>query len=1306
VFITRQGAELRLNGDPYRFTGINIYNANSDGTCGPAFGAGPELDEALSLIGSGAMVMRAWFFQSMATVDGQRDWSAFDHTLSTAAGRGVLVIPTLANQWPDCEPASGFKAETWYETGYTQPDPSGTVSYRDFVAEVVDRYKNDPTIAFWQLMNEAEVKPSQNSAVCSADAAGLLESFAADVSGLIKSIDQNHLVSLGTIGSGQCGAQEDEYHQVHSVPTIDLCEFHDYDATATIPGDQFNGLQVRLDQCAQLGKPLFVGEMGMTPEQAGGGLHQRADAFSSKFRAQFGAGSVGEVLWAWYEAAPVSLSSLDIHRSDPLLRVLAGALNPGIRAIGAGGWHNCAITSSDDIKCWGSNFSGNLGDGSMDQRNRPVDVAGYAGATTVSGGTNHTCASAASGSVTCWGQNSSGELGIGIPVTHRATPQESVVGIDDARAVDAGAAHACALREEGVATCWGSSGSGQLGSGFPVGSGVQGPANVVSPEPFQQIVAGNSHTCGVTVDGGAKCWGSSASGQVGDGDQFSTSPRATPVDVVGLTSGVIKVAPGGAHTCALTVGGVKCWGSRHAGQLGDGQINQLSVAHTPVDVIGLPDGIQAVASGAHHTCVITSAGSLLCWGDNDYGQLGNGSNSDSPTPVAVTGMSADVLAVTGGERHTCALRDDGSVWCWGDGANGQLGNGSTAASNVPVEVDFEGGPADSTPPTVTLTTPENGAVYTVGQSVAASYSCEDEPGGSGLQTCQGDVDDGEEIDTSSTGTFTFTVTARDGDLNETIVDHTYIVNDVSGGDADGDGLLNEWETDGIDADADGTIDLHLEAPPYNADPDHKDVFVEIDYMDCSQGGCDAGVTSHAPTAGALGDVEAAFDAAPLANPDGVDGVTLHAMVDEQVPEILLIDFGGVGGNLAYDGDYDELKSGDPDLGCDGAFGTPAERNAAECETLLAARALAFHYAVFGEDYSANHSSGVAEIFGNDLMVTLGGWSATNLTKVGGLRSAEAGTFMHELGHNLGLFHGGFESTNCKPNYLSVMSYPLQFAYADPTRPLDYSQEELAPLDEFDLAEPDGINGPAGRYTIFGVNGQTRVSRADEGVDWNGDGDVVDLNVVSDVNFIDVSSGCSGAQDNDVHASFDDWSNLFYTFQGVPSFVGGVHPVEDDPEVTEDDAVAIAESVDFDGDGTSNADDTCPADANDLDGDGLADSCDPDNRVLIDIKPGSSTNPIQRGAAGSTPVAILSSATFSAPARVMQSSLTFGRTGTETSFVKCDAPQDVNGDGRLDLVCKFDTKKSGFQLGNTVGVLRGRTVAGARFEGTDVVTIKK
>jgi hypothetical protein len=159
-------------------------------------------------------------------------------------------------------------------------------------------------------------------------------------------------------------------------------------------------------------------------------------------------------------------------------------------------------------------------------------------------------------------------------------------------------------------------------------------------------------------------------------------------------------------------------------------------------------------------------------------------------------------------------------------------------------------------------------------------------------------------------------------------------------------------------------------------------------------------------------------------------------------------------------------------------------------------------------------------------------------------------------------------------------------------------------------------------------------------------------------------------------------------------------------VTEDDAVAIAESVDFDGDGTSNADDTCPADANDLDGDGLADSCDPDNRVLIDIKPGSSTNPIQRGAAGSTPVAILSSATFSAPARVMQSSLTFGRTGTETSFVKCDAPQDVNGDGRLDLVCKFDTKKSGFQLGNTVGVLRGRTVAGARFEGTDVVTIKK
>ena len=412
-FIQRQGAQLTLNGQPYRFTGLNIYNANSNGSCAADMQSGSALDDAFANMGSGVTVIRAWFFQSFATTNGQRDWTAFDHTLSVAAAHGIRVIPVFANQWPDCEPASGYKDETWYQTGYTQPDPSGTVSYRDFVAEVVARYANDPTVAFWQLMNEPQVTTDSTSGICSANAEQRLESFATDVSGLVKSIDNNHLVSLGSIGSGQCGLANDDYRQIHAIPTIDLCEFHDYDPTAPIPGDQWNGMQVRFDQCAQLNKPLFVGELGTTPAQAGGGLTQRAQLYATKLQAQFDAGSVGELLWAWYEAAPPSVGSLDIHRSDPALGVLANAFTPNFTSIGSGPFHTCVTTTAGTVKCWGYNNGGALGDGTTINRNRPVDVAGIpSGASAVDGGGNHTCALVGS-SVECWGSNGNGEIGQG-----------------------------------------------------------------------------------------------------------------------------------------------------------------------------------------------------------------------------------------------------------------------------------------------------------------------------------------------------------------------------------------------------------------------------------------------------------------------------------------------------------------------------------------------------------------------------------------------------------------------------------------------------------------------------------------------------------------------------------------------------------------------------------------------------------------------------------------------------------------------------------------------------------------------------
>ena len=189
----------------------------------------------------------------------------------------------------------------------------------------------------------------------------------------------------------------------------------------------------------------------------------------------------------------------------------------------------------------------------------------------------------------------------------------------------------------------------------------------------------------------------------------------------------------------------------------------------------------------------------------------------------------------------------------------------------------------------------------------------------------------------------------------------------------------------------------------------------------------------------------------------------------------------------------------------------------------------------------------------------------------------------------------------------------------------------------------------------------------------------------------------------------DWDYLAYEFMFFGEVADGVHDSAQEligQELTADDAEQTAASVDFNGDGVPNSEDTCPADPQDMDGDGVGGSCDEDNVASIDIKPGSMDNPIKRGSSGTTPVAILSTTTFSAPARVVLTSLTFGRTGDEASFKKCDAPRDVNGDGRLDLLCHFTTTKTGFQLGDTLGYLHGLTIGGASFVGTDRVKIIK
>ena len=347
--------------------------------------------------------------------------------------------------------------------------------------------------------------------------------------------------------------------------------------------------------------------------------------------------------------------------------------------IAAGGAHTCALLDSGDVKCWGDNGSGQLGDGTTVDKNTPVDVIGLSsGVQEISAGVEHTCVVLDSGGVMCWGHSGEGQLGDGTTLWVNTTPVD-VSGLTfDVQAVTTGGWHTCALLTSGGMKCWGDNNTGQLGDGTTEDKTT--PVDVIGlSSGVQAIAAGFYHTCALLTSGGVMCWGYNWFGQLGNGISGIDEYETTPVDVSGLSSGVQTIVAGRYSTCALlTSGGIKCWGSNGSGQLGNGIYGIDEHETTPVNVSGLSSGVQAIAAGYWHTCALLDSGDVKCWGDNGSGQLGNGISGDNEhetTPVDVSGLTSDVQAVAAGGRHTCAVLTSGGVMCWGYNEWGQLGNG-------------------------------------------------------------------------------------------------------------------------------------------------------------------------------------------------------------------------------------------------------------------------------------------------------------------------------------------------------------------------------------------------------------------------------------------------------------------------------------------------------------------------------------------------------------------------------------------------------------------------------------------------------
>ncbi|WP_050565879.1 RCC1 domain-containing protein [Salinispora arenicola] len=350
-----------------------------------------------------------------------------------------------------------------------------------------------------------------------------------------------------------------------------------------------------------------------------------------------------------------------------------------------------ASDASDTVLAWGDNKDGELGDGTTTDSSTPVavDLPADTTVTAIAAGNDHSLAVTSSGTALAWGDNRFGQLG-DESTTDSITPVEvSLPAGTTVTAIAAGDDHSYAVTSSGTALAWGDNGQGELGDGTTTRSSTPIPVSLPAGTTVTAVAGGIGHGLAVTSTGTVLAWGLNSDGQLGDGT-ITDSSTPVAVDLPADTT-VTAVAAGRRHSLAVTsTGTVLAWGLNSDGQLGDGTITDSS---TPV-AVDLPADttVTAVAAGNDHSLAVTSTGTVLAWGLNSDGQLGDGTITDSSTPVAVD-LPADttVTAVAAGRRHSLAVTSTGTVLAWGSNSDGRLGDGTTTDSNTPVEVSLPAG---------------------------------------------------------------------------------------------------------------------------------------------------------------------------------------------------------------------------------------------------------------------------------------------------------------------------------------------------------------------------------------------------------------------------------------------------------------------------------------------------------------------------------------------------------------------------------------------------------------------------------------
>jgi alpha-tubulin suppressor-like RCC1 family protein len=358
-----------------------------------------------------------------------------------------------------------------------------------------------------------------------------------------------------------------------------------------------------------------------------------------------------------------------------------------IRTVSPGQSHTCALTTDDAAYCWGGNYFGQIGRPGLATGFRtlaqqffstvPLRAAQEFKFASISVGGFYTCALTAAGAAYCWGYNGEGSLGSGN--YENSWRPVVVTGGRTFAEIVAGTDHTCARTTDGVAYCWGLNRAGDLGNTAVTRTAT--PMPVSGSIVFASLTVGGSHTCGLTADGDAYCWGDNAAGQLGVGENVANS--ASPLAVSGGRS-FSSLSAGEAHTCGVTrAGSLYCWGWNLENQLGSGNASILSAVPVPVESSLL---FISVAAGRWHTCAIDASGAAWCWGQNTNGQIGTGTPGTDlfATPQRVSGgFVFDRLSA--GRGISCA-GTNGEWRCWGSNLNGMLGIGSVIDSGSPVKI--------------------------------------------------------------------------------------------------------------------------------------------------------------------------------------------------------------------------------------------------------------------------------------------------------------------------------------------------------------------------------------------------------------------------------------------------------------------------------------------------------------------------------------------------------------------------------------------------------------------------------------------